>query len=376
MNIIRYPFLDLAAVNTPLMDRIEKAVASVVRSGRYIGGKECSRFENTLAAITKVPAAVGVSNGLDALRLILRAYILKGDLKPGDEVIVAANTYVASVLAIVDAGLVPVLAEPSEQTLNLDTARLEEYLTTKTRAVMTVHLYGRVCWDNDLREFVTRHNLIVVEDNAQAIGAESDVAGLYGTYMTGGLGHAGAFSFYPTKNIGALGDAGAVATHDTELAAIVKALANYGADRRYHNIYEGFNCRLDPIQAAILNVKLRYLDKECQAREVIASCYNRLIDNKHVVKPEFVAGRGSVWHQYVLMTAERNRFRAYLESNGVQTDVHYATPPHCQPALAHLAHSPLPITEKIADRVVSIPVARHVSETDAAEIAAIINSFD
>lgn len=373
---VQYPFLNLADVNAPYMREIEEAVQRVVTSGRYIGGVENQLFEEQMKEVAGAPYVIGVSNGLDALRLILRGWIQLGRLKPGDEVIVAANTYVASVLAIVDAGLVPVLAEPSLESLNLDTERLEEYLTPRTRAIMPVHLYGRVVWDSSLVEFVRRKNLLVIEDNAQAIGAEALVDGLFGTRKSGGLGHAGAFSFYPTKNIGAMGDAGAVVTHDPELAMTVRALSNYGSDRRYHNIYVGFNCRLDPLQAAILKVKLPHLSEENGLRRERASLYDALIANPAICKPHFSATNDNVWHQYVVRTGDRGRFVDYLRANGVETDIHYAVPPHRQPALQTVAHTPLPVTQMIADTVVSLPISRTTSLADVGAIGSIINRYN
>lgn len=335
---MKYPFLDLAKINAPYMAEIKEAVNRVITSGRYIGGEECVRFENSLAEYTGGKYAVGVSNGLDALRLILRAWVDRGDLHKGDEVIVAANTYIASVLAIIDAGLVPVLAPVDIDTLNLDTSRLEEALSPRTRAVMPVHLYGRACWDNNIKNFVERNNLLVIEDNAQAIGAKATVEGLNGSSVTGALGHAGAFSFYPTKNLGAMGDAGAVVTWDADLAMRVRALANYGSDRRYHNIYVGANCRLDPIQAAVLNVKLLYLKDENDYRRALAAIYDRKITNPDIIKP-LQGGEDMVWHQYVIRSAHRDDLQQYLATHGIATDIHYATPPHMQPCLAGAGHT-------------------------------------
>ncbi len=285
---VKYPFLELGTVNAPYFDELEEAVVRVVRSGRYIGGKEVEVFEADLCALTGAPFAVGVSNGLDALRLILRGYVAMGEMQPGDEVIVPANTYIASVLAISDAGLTPVLAEPDVATSNLDTTLLERYLTPRTRAVMPVHLYGRVCWDERLKIFAETHGLKVIEDNAQAIGAVAPVGGLYGRNVTGALGDAAAFSFYPTKNVGALGDAGAVTTRDGRLAAAVRALANYGSDRRYHNVYKGFNCRLDPMQAAVIRVKLAHVAEENALRRAIARVYVGGVSNQAVRLPQLV----------------------------------------------------------------------------------------
>lgn len=378
MKAPHYPFLDLKIINAPYMHEIEEAVRNIVTSGRYIGGEECERFEETLRVHAGAPYAVGVSNGLDALRLILRAWVDRGDISKGDEVIVASNTYIASILAIIDAGLRPVLAPVDMSTLNLDTARLEESLTSRTRVVMPVHLYGRACWDNQLKEFVERYKLLVIEDNAQALGARTKVPGLTGTRVTGGLGHAGAFSFYPTKNIGAMGDAGAVVTHDSDLAARVKALANYGSDRRYHNVYLGANCRLDPIQAAVLNVKLKDVDFISEQRRVIARIYNEMICHKDIEKP-ILGGEDMVWHQYVVRSQRRDELREYLAAAGVATDVHYATPPHQQPCMAGVDYvavsDALAQAEEIGGCVLSLPISACTSESDAKEIAAIINQF-
>lgn len=371
----RYPFLELATVNRPFMDEIRERVGEVLASGRYVGGKEVSMLEENLARMSGTEYAIGVSNGLDALRLILRGYVEMGVMAPGDEVIVPANTYVASVLAVSDAGLLPVLAEPSPLTSNLDLSRLEEYLTPRTRAVMPVHLYGRVCWEDRLDDFAAAHGLKVIEDNAQAIGA-SVMTARKGRRVTGGLGHAAAFSFYPTKNIGAIGDAGAVTTSDGELARIVRALANYGADRRYHNIMRGFNCRLDPVQAAVLNVKLPHTDSENALRREIAGIYLSEIKNPAINLPKPPANPDEmVWHQFVIHTADRDRFTRFLADNGVGYDIHYATPPHRQPCYAGMAGMDLPVTDHLADTCVSLPVTRCTSPSDASEIARIINSY-
>ncbi|MDE7136508.1 MAG: DegT/DnrJ/EryC1/StrS family aminotransferase [Muribaculaceae bacterium] len=373
----RYTFLDLGKVNAPYMNRIEDALLRVARSGRYVGGPEVEELEANLARLEGEGFhAVGLSNGLDALRLTLRAWVVMGKLKEGDEVIVPANTYVASVLAIVDAGLTPVLAEPSEQTLNLDTERLNEYLTPRTRAIMPVHLYGRVCWDDDLKRFAEDNGLLILEDNAQAIGAIAIADGLHGSRATGALGHAGAFSFYPTKNLGALGDAGAVVTPDAELASTVRALANYGSDRRYHNIYAGFNCRLDPVQAAVLNAKFPNLEIENLRRRAVAEIYRTQITNPAIVLPvDRTPGKDHVFHQFVVRMKNRDSFLRYLEENGIGYDIHYAVPAHLQPCFATMPHAPLPITEKLASEIVSLPISSCTSPTDASEIASLLNRF-
>lgn len=370
-----FKFLDLAICNAPYIDEIKKAAIDVIESGRYIGGAEVIALEHDLKVLTGAPFAIGVSNGLDALRLIFRGYIELGRLRPGDEVIVPANTYIASVLAVTDCGLIPVFVEPDPETLNLDSHRVEAAVTSRTRAILPVHLYGRVCWDSTLAATAARNNLIVVEDNAQAIGAVSDTIGLFGSRAAGGLGHAAAFSFYPTKNIGAVGDAGAVTTFDENLARTVRALGNYGSDRRYHNIFAGLNCRLDPIQAAMIRVKLRHIDDETEHRLKIADVYDGLIKNPKVTLPVKGKEGTTVWHQYVVRVDDRDTFRKYLLDNGVETDVHYAVPPHLQPCYSQYASLDLPITCRIADTVVSLPISRCTTVSDAREIAEIINNY-
>jgi dTDP-4-amino-4,6-dideoxygalactose transaminase len=372
---IKFPFSRLADVNAPYREEIAEALLRVLDSGYYIGGPELTELEQTLASLMHAPHAVGVTNGLDALRLIFRAYIELGRLHRGDEVIVPANTYVASILSVTDNGLVPIFVEPDPITLNLDTQRIEQAITPRTRAILPVHLYGRVCWDNTIADVARAHNLIVVEDNAQAIGAEANCDGLFGSRNTGALGHAGAFSFYPTKNIGALGDGGAVVTNDPALADAVRALRNYGSDRQYHNIYKGLNCRLDPMKAAVLTIKLRHLQEENQLRRDRAAIYNAQINNPAVQKPQFLPDNQHVWHQYIVRVDNRDHFRKYLLDNGVETAVHYATPPHRQPCYAEYSHLSLPITDEIARTVVSLPITRTTSLTDAATIAAIITGY-
>lgn len=377
----KYEFLDLATVDAPYISDIEEAVSRVIRSGRYIGGAECDALEARLASLTGSTFAIGVSNGLDALRLILHAYVRLGVMAPGDEIIVPANTYIASVLAISDAGLTPVLVNPDPLTSNLDTAAVLRAIGPRTRGVMPVHLYGRVCWDENLLAMARDMNLKIIEDNAQAIGARSPIAGIDGkSHTTGALGHAAAFSFYPTKNIGAIGDAGAVTTSDPDLAAAVRALANYGSDRRYHNIYRGFNCRLDPIQAAIIGVKLNHLEAESRRRREVADVYLSEITNPAIILPPR-GGDSCVWHQFVVHVADRPRFTAHLDAHSVGWDIHYATPPHRQPCYNTASSAnlripePLTITNQLADTCVSLPVSRCTTPDDARHIADIINAF-
>ena len=375
---MRYPFLNLADANRPYMEEMAEAAARVIRSGRYVGGAENEAFEKCLAEMTGTRFAIGVSNGLDALRLILRAYVELGEMKPGDEVIVPANTYIASVLAITDADLTPVLVDADITTMNIDMSRIEQAVTTRTRAIMTVHLYGRVAWDRRMVEIARKYSLKIIEDCAQAIGARATVAGLNGGIYAGALGDAGAFSFYPTKNIGAVGDAGAVTTDDERLAATVRALANYGSDRRYHNIYCGYNCRLDPIQAAMLMVKLPHTANENADRFARALAYSRTIRHPNVITPLLSQQvTDNVWHQYVIRVTDgrRDEMKAQLEAAGVATDIHYAVPPHRQPCYASLHHGNMPVTELLASEILSLPIGPSTSVKDAAEIGEIINSI-
>ena len=370
-----YPFLDLALANAPYMDELKNAACEVIERGRYLHSTQTELLETEIAQTCQTEHCVTVSNGLDALKLILRAYMEMGRLHPGDEVIVPANTYVASLLAISGNGLKPVLCDPSEITMNMDTSLLQGLITPRTRAIMPVHLYGTPCWDVTLMQEARQHGLLIIEDNAQAIGAVSDVAGINGTFITGGLGDSAGISFYPTKNLGALGDGGAVVTNDDTLAATVRALANYGSDRRYHNIYQGFNCRLDEIQAAMLRVKLRYLQHENSTRAAVARAYNESISHPGIITPMINDNLQQTWHQYVIRVEDREAFMAYMASNGVGTDIHYATPPHMQPCYQGLEHQPLPVTERLASEVVSLPIAHPITTDDARDIAAIINRF-
>ncbi len=371
-----YPFLSLKQANLPYEDELKQAAVDVIDSGWYLHGKHTEMLEQEIASLCQARHCIAVSNGLDALRLILRAYIEMGKLQPGDKVIVPGNTFVASVLAVSDNGLVPVMCDPSETTMNLDSKCAERLITPEVKAVMPVHLYGTACWDEHLKRLTKEHNLLVIEDNAQAIGAVAATDGLNGTRVTGGLGHAAGISFYPTKNLGALGDAGAVVTSDYELAATVRALASYGSNRRYHNIYRGLNCRIDEIQAAMLRVKLRHLEEENARRDAIAKAYNEAITNPNVVVPVRFEGTTQVWHQYVIrVKAGRDAFRKALEQRGVMTDIHYETPPHLQPCYETLEHGPLPMTEQLAGEVVSLPIAHPITVDDAREIASIINAI-
>lgn len=371
----QYPFLDLGLANKPLEDKLKDAACKVIESGRYLHGEQTELFEQEVAAKCEVKYCIAVSNGLDALKLILRAYKELGYLQDGDKVIVPANTFIASVLSISDNNLIPVLCDPTTETMNLDSDKIEQLIDDKVKAIMPVHLYGTPCWDEKLKRIAEEHQLLIIEDNAQAIGAKSMTSGLNGTISTGGLGHASGISFYPTKNLGGLGDGGAVLTNDEQLAKTVKTLANYGSDKRYHNIYKGYNCRIDEIQAAMLRVKLSALDEETVRRNAIAKTYNQHIKNPLVTTPQIFDDMVQVWHQYVIRVENREEFRKFLSENGVQTDIHYATPPHLQPCYSDLKCDSLPIAEQLANEVVSLPIAHPITVDDAIEISNIINNF-
>ena len=373
----KYDFVSLKTNNAPYEEELKAAACHVIESGWYLHGRQTEELEAEIARICHVGSVVACSNGLDALRLIFRAYKELGTMADGDEVIVPANTYIATFLAVSDNNLTPVFAEPSETTMNLDIDRVEALITPRTRAIIVVHLYGTPCWSERLIELAKTYRLKIIEDNAQAIGAAAACNGLHGSRITGGLGDAAGFSFYPTKNVGALGDAGAVATNDAKLAQAVRALANYGSDRRYHNIYRGLNCRIDEIQAALLLVKLRHLPEIIEARRTRADTYNRIIQNPLITKPRIFSDMLQVWHQYEILVADnrRDEFRDFLAANGVATDIHYAVPPHQQPCYAQYAGLNLPVTCRLANSAVSLPITEGTSLEDIDDISAIINAF-
>lgn len=373
MNI---PFLDLKRLNAPYEQGIAVAVERTIRSGRHIGGPAVEAFEEALSRYQDGRHVVAVSNGLDALKLVLRGYMELGRMRPGDEVIVQANTYIASVLAISEVGLKPVLVDADIKTMNLDSSKLEAAITERTRAIMPVHLYGRVCWDETMKRIVKDHDLLVIEDNAQGIGSESPLAGVDGYFKTGSLGHAAAFSFYPTKNLGAMGDAGAVATLDAELAAVVRALANYGSDRRYHNIYRGYNCRMDPIQATILSYKLPFVDRENARRREIAAMYKREVTNRAITICTVEPSTATNYHQLVARCDSRDHMRQYLADRGIGTDIHYATPPYLQPCYAgEFANTAYPVTDRLASTIVSLPIAPYLTYAEVERITEALNDY-
>lgn len=363
-------FLDLQKINLAYQQEIEEKLLSTFRSGWYLLGNEVKNFEENLSKYIGAKHAIGVANGLDALRLILRGYIELGLMQKGDEIIVPANTYIASVLAISDNGLVPVLVEPDEDDYNIDIAKIEEKITAKTKAVMIVHLYGKVVFSENLKTLAQKYSLKIIEDNAQAIGAE------YRGNKTGNLGDAAGFSFYPGKNLGALGDAGAVTTNDDELAKTIRALANYGSNQKYINIYQGLNSRLDEIQAAVLDVKLRYIDDENKRRREIAGRYISEIKNNSFVLPQIPENENEhVWHLFVIRTENREKLQNYLTENGIQTLIHYPIPPHKQEAYKGMNSLVFPITEKIHNEVLSLPISPVMEDRDVESVIQKLNLF-
>lgn len=362
-------FLNLLKINSEYESEIFEALQKVVRSGWYILGKEVQIFEKQFAEYCGTKHAIGVGNGLDALILILEAYKVMGFMKPGDEVIVPANTYIASILAISKAGLHPVLVEPDEKTYNIHPAFIEQKITERTKAILVVHLYGQ-CSDMDpLLGIAKKYNLKVIEDAAQAHGAT------YNEKKTGNLGDAAGFSFYPGKNLGALGDAGAVTTSDDEVADVIKAFRNYGSNKKYHNLYLGINSRLDEIQAPVLTVKLKNLDKDNQRRAAVAEQYLSEITNPLVSLPYIAPYGKHAWHLFVVRVKERERFQSFLLENGVQTVIHYPVPPHKQPAYKEWNEVNFPITESIHREVISLPISPVIPEEDIRKVITTVNSF-
>ncbi|MBP2618693.1 DegT/DnrJ/EryC1/StrS family aminotransferase [Chryseobacterium jejuense] len=363
-------FLDLQKINLEYQQEIEAKLIDVFRSGWYLMGKELFGFEANLANYIGAKHTIGVANGLDALRLILRGYIELGVMSPGDEIIVPSNTYIASILAISDNGLIPVLVEPEINTYNIDISKIQEKITPKTKGILLVHLQGRVVFSDQLKELAHQHHLKIIEDNAQAIGAE------WNDIKSGNLGDAAGFSFYPGKNLGALGDAGAVTTNDDDLAKTIRALANYGSNQKYVNIYKGLNSRLDEIQAAVLDIKLKYIDRENESRRIIAQRFINEITHPDIILPEYPENeKEHVWHVFVIRSSRRDELQAYLTENGVQTLIHYPIPPHQQEAYKEWENLSFPISEKIHQEVLSLPISSVMEEKDLSTIIKVINKF-
>jgi len=430
------PFLNLQQINAQYTDELKQVASEVIDSGWYLLGERVKAFEQKLSGFIGVKHVVACANGLDALRLIMRAYIEMGIMHEGDEVIVPANTYIASILAITDNRLKPVLVEPDINTYNLDISLIEQHITERTKAIMVVHLYGQTCWSQELETIAKKHNLKIIEDNAQAIGAyyipschaepveaprhtdsprhselvsespqhttlpaepchselsrhselvsesphsEASTQSFSNYKRTGSLGNAAGFSFYPGKNLGALGDSGAVATNDDELASVVRALANYGSSKKYINDYKGLNSRMDELQAAFLTVKLKYIDDENKRRREIAQYYCENIQNLQITLPnsQFLIpnSMSNVWHLFVIRHPQRDKLQQYLMAHGIQTLIHYPIPPHKQKAYKEWNNLSLPITEQIHNEVLSLPISPVMTEEEVLQVVEKVNEW-
>jgi|ERR1035437_1310559 dTDP-4-amino-4,6-dideoxygalactose transaminase len=383
-------FLDLKAINDSFEPELSRAVQRVLDSGWYLQGNEVKSFEKEYAKFLGTKHCIGVANGLDALRLILNAYKELGSIKVGDEIIVPANTFIASILAITDNLLVPVLVEPDINTYNINPYKIEERITARTRGIMIVHLYGMNAMHPEIQRLVKKYNLELIEDNAQSQGC------YYGEKRTGSLGNASGHSFYPGKNLGALGDAGAVTTNDDELADVVRTIANYGSKVKYQNLFKGLNSRLDEIQAAILRVKLPRLDTYNKRRREVAQYYLENIKHPEIILPKQngsdLRAQSSeensatpramchtplshVWHLFIIRTLNRDKLQKYLTENGIQTMIHYPIPPHKQNAYKEWTQINLPITEEIHNQVLSLPISPVMNEEDAKKVVKLLNAY-
>lgn len=362
-------FLDLEKVNNRFRDEIDSEIKEILDSGWYLQGKKNEEFTTNFAKFCGAKHCLGIANGLDALNLIIRAY----GFGVGDEIIVPANTYIASILAISQNGCTPVLVEPSIDTYNIDPELIEEKITEKTKAILIVHLYGQAVQMDKIWELAKKYNLKIIEDSAQAHGAGVNINGKF--IKTGALGDASGFSFYPGKNLGCMGDGGAITTNDDELFEKVKAIANYGSDRKYHHIYKGVNSRLDEIQAAVLDVKLKYLEQDNQRRREISKYYRENIKNEKIILPKTYDENAHVWHVFVVRTKERDKFQKYLLENGIQTIIHYPTPPHKQGAYKEWNNLSFPITEEIHNTIISLPISPVMIDEEVKKVVEVVNEW-
>lgn len=363
------PFLDLKTINTKYRQELIDACTRVIDSGWYIMGAELTAFEQEFANYCGTQYAIGVANGLDALILTLRAWIELGKLKKGDEIIVPANTYIASILAISENELIPVFVEPNPNTFNLCPNNVANAITSKTKAILAVHLYGQVAPMNELTTIANKYGLLILEDAAQAHGASlNDI-------KVGALGHAAGFSFYPGKNLGALGDGGAITTNDPVLADTLRALRNYGSHKKYENLYQGVNSRLDEMQAALLRVKLKYLDDDTTHRRMIANHYLSNITNSAIRLPNIQNDNGHVWHLFVVQCNKRDKLQFHLDNCGIQTLIHYPIAPHKQKAYVQYNHLSLPTTEQLHQCVLSLPISPTLTINEAQKVVNACNSF-
>jgi Predicted pyridoxal phosphate-dependent enzyme apparently involved in regulation of cell wall biogenesis len=361
--------LDLQQITSKYQDELKEAVNRVVDSGWYLQGKENELFEKNFSTYIGTEYCIGVGNGLDALRLILKAYIELGAMSDGDEIIVPANTYIATILAISENGLKPILVEPDILTYQIDANLIENVITQKTKGIMIVHLYGQCAYNETIKMLCNKYNLKLIEDNAQAHGCK------YNGKRTGSLGSAAAHSFYPTKNMGAFGDAGAVTTNDKQLADLIRTLANYGSSKKYVFEYIGLNSRLDEIHAAVLNVKLQHIDADNELRKRIAKFYISNINNSDIILPSIKDWDAHVFHIFTIRAKDRDSLQRYLTENGVQTVIHYPIPPHKQRCYSQWNHLHFPITELIHAQELSLPMSPILSIEDARKIVNLINNW-
>ncbi len=358
-------FLDLKKINNRFRAEMDVRIKDVLDSGWYLQGRQNEIFAENFAKYCGTEYALGVANGLEAIKLIIKAY----GFGPGDEIIVPANTYIATILAITDNGCTPVLVEPDINTYNINPDLIEEKITSRTKAIIPVHLYGQAVQMKKIWKLAKKHNLKIIEDAAQAHGA------IYEGRRTGHLGDAAAFSFYPGKNLGALGDAGGITTDDKALYEKVKAIANYGSDRKYHHIYKGTNSRLDEIQAALLDVRLKYLDSDNARRSEIAKYYREHITNPKIILPQAYDEKAHVWHVFVIRTKDREALKKHLEESGIQTNIHYPVPPHKQLAYKEWNGLSLPITELIHMEVISLPISPVLTDDEVKTVTEVCNAF-
>jgi len=357
--------LDLHKINQRFKSEIDLAISEVLESGWYLLGEKNKAFEENFAKYCETKFSIGCANGLDALHLAIRAY----DFPKDSEIIVPANTYIASILAISNCGLKPILVEPNLETYNIDVDLIEAKITEKTKAIVVVHLYGQAVEMEKIWELAKKYNLKIIEDSAQAHGA------IYQGKKVGNLGDIGCFSFYPGKNLGALGDGGSITTNDEEVAIKIRAIANYGSLIKYENIYKGLNSRLDEIQAAILDLKLQFLDADNQQRREIAKIYRENIKNEKIVLPKPYKEESHVWHLFVIRTKDRDKLQEYLKIKGIQTLIHYPIPPHKQNAYKEWNNLSFPITEQIHREVLSLPISPVMSKEEAFCVVQALNEF-
>lgn len=358
-------FLDLKKINNRYREEIDSRIKNILNKGWYLQGEENENFTKNFANFCGTKFAIGVANGLDALNLIIKAY----GFGNGDEIIVPANTYIATILAISENGCIPILVEPDIKTYNINPDSIEEKITSKTKAIMVVHLYGQAVQMEKIWKIAKKYNLKIIEDSAQAHGA------IYQENRTGNLGDASGFSFYPGKNLGCIGDGGAVTTNDEELFNKIKAIANYGSDRKYHHIYKGVNSRLDEIQAAVLDIKLKHLDSDNNKRREISKYYRENIKNSKIILPDTYDEKSHVWHIFAVRTKNRDEFQKYLTEKGIQTIIHYPTPPHKQGAYKEWNNLSFPITEEIHNTILSLPISPVMTDSEIEKVVEVVNEY-